>query len=89
MMELLLGEEVCQEHLEDEARFRDSTRQTFVLPNSLSNGLAFAHTIGIILIMILASSVLGTEYGWGTLRAVLTRASTAGSSWERRRCRSC
>ena len=73
MMELLLGEEVCQEHLEDEARFRDSTRQTFVLPNSLSNGLAFAHTIGIILIMILASSVLGTEYGWGTLRAVLTR----------------
>ena len=73
MMEFLLGEETCQEHLEDEALFRDSTRQTLVLPNSLSNGLAFAHTIGIILIMILTSSVLGTEYGWGTLRAVLTR----------------
>ncbi len=73
IVELHLGEEVCQEHLEDEARFRDNTRQTFVLPNSLSNGLTVAHTIGVILIMILASSVLGTEYGWGTLRAVLTR----------------
>ena len=66
-------EGVCPEEIEEEARFRDNTRQTFVLPNSLSNGLAFAHTIGIILITILASSVLGTEYGWGTLRAVLTR----------------
>ena len=55
------------------SRFRDNTRQTFVLPNSLSNGLAVAHSIGAVLIMILASSVLGTEYGWGTLRAVLTR----------------
>ena len=68
-----LREVVCQDQLEEEARFRDNTRQTFVLPNSLSNGLAVAHTIGVILIMILASSVLGTEYGWGTLRAVLTR----------------
>ena len=73
MMELFLGEEMCQEHLEDEVLFRDSTRQTFVLPNSLSNGLAVAHSIGVILIMILASSVLGTEYGWGTLRGTLTR----------------
>ena len=68
-----LREEACPDQIEEEARFRDNTRQTFVLPDSLSNGLAVAHSIGVILIMILASSVLGTEYGWGTLRAVLTR----------------
>ena len=59
IVELFLGEEVCQEHLEDEARFRDNTRQTFVLPNSLSNGLTVAHTIGVILIMILGASTVG------------------------------
>ena len=68
-----LREEVCPGQTEEEARFRDNTRQTFVLPNSLSNGLAVAHSIGAVLIRILASSVLGTEYGWATLRAVLTR----------------
>ena len=73
IVELHLGEEVCQEHLEDEARFRDNTRQTFVLPNSLSNGLTVAHTIGVILIMILGASTVGAEYGWGTLRTALTR----------------
>ncbi len=69
IVELHLGEEVCQEHLEDEARFRDNTRQTFVLPN----GLAVAHSIGAVFIMILGASAMGIEYGWGTLRAVLTR----------------
>ena len=68
-----LRDVVCQDQLEEEARFRDSTRQSFVLPNSLSNGLAVAHSIGAVLIMILAASVLGTEYGWGTLRAALAR----------------
>ena len=68
-----LREEACPSQIEEEARFRDSTRQSFVLPNSLSNGLAVAHSIGAVLIMILAASVLGTEYGWGTLRATLAR----------------
>ena len=68
-----LREVVCQDQIEEEARFRDNTRQSFVLPNSLSNGLAVAHSIGAVLIMILAASVLGTEYGWGTLRATLAR----------------
>ena len=68
-----LREEDCPDQLEEEARFRDNTRQTFVLPNSLSNGLAVAHSIGTVLIMILAASSMGGEYGWGTLRLALTR----------------
>ena len=68
-----LREEDCPDQIKEEARFRDNTRQTFVLPNSLSNGLAVAHSIGAVLIMILGASAMGIEYGWGTLRAVLTR----------------
>ena len=79
-----LREEACPDQIEEEARFRDNTRQTFVLPDSLSNGLAVAHSIGVILIMILASSVLGTEYGWGTLRKVYFDLSTSSPGLIRR-----
>ena len=52
----------------------DDIRQAMFLPNSLMfalvSSLAF---FGVILIMILAASVPGTEYGWGTLRTVLVR----------------
>ena len=58
-----LREERCPGQIEEEARFRDGTRRVFVLPDSVSNGLGVAHGIGAVLIMILASSVLGTEYG--------------------------
>ena len=44
-----------------------------MLPNSVSSAIGFAQTIGIVLIMILAASSMGGEYGWGTLRAALTR----------------
>ena len=42
-----------------------------VPPRNISLGLVFAHTVGVMLIIVLASSVIGTEYGWGTLRAAL------------------
>ncbi len=49
-------------------------RQAMFPPNSLLfalvSSLAF---FGVILMMILAASVPGTEYGWGTLRTVLVR----------------
>ena len=38
-------------------------------------GLLVAQVYGIFLIMILAASLLGAEYGWGTLRTVLTRGT--------------
>ena len=49
-------------------------RQAMFLPNSLMFALVSALAFfGVILIMILAASVPGTEYGWGTLRTVLVR----------------
>ena len=68
-----LREKVCPGQIEEEARFHGETRRVFVLPDSVSNGLGVAHSIGVILIMILGASAMGIEYGWGTLRAVLTR----------------
>ena len=44
-------------------------------PNIAVIGLAVSHGFGIILIMILAASLTGTEYGWGTVRTVLTRGA--------------
>ena len=48
--------------------------QRFAPPGSIVNGLDIVTTtFGAVLVMILASSATGVEYGWGTLRAVLTR----------------
>ena len=52
---------------------RQEARERFVLPDSLSNALAVGSNVGVILVMILAASVIGGEYGWGALRTALTR----------------
>ena len=49
--------------------------EVLAFPNIAVLGLAVAHGFGVILIMILAASLTGTEYGWGTLRTVLTRGA--------------
>jgi ABC-2 type transport system permease protein len=38
------------------------------------NGLAFVAPFGSILVVVFASSLIGSEYGWNTLRPVLARA---------------
>ena len=58
---------------EQAVRGADSTRLLF--PNSVVGGLLVAQVYGIVLIMILTTSLLGTEFGWGTLRTVLTRGT--------------
>ena len=65
----------CENLDEKEKRFREDARQSFVLPSSLANSLGIGHTIGVMLILILASSAMGVEYGWGTLRTALTRGA--------------
>ncbi len=65
--------DLCENLDEEERRFREEMRQRIILPGSLSNSLGIAHAIGVILIVILGPSSMGVEYGWGTLRAVLTR----------------
>jgi ABC-2 type transport system permease protein len=47
----------------------------FTMPGSIPNVLGLAHSIGVILILILTASVLGTEYRWGTLRSILARGT--------------
>ena len=49
--------------------------ELFAFPTSLTNGLIVAHGFGGILLMILAASLMGSEYGWGTLRTVLTKGT--------------
>ena len=51
---------------------RQEGRERFVVPSSLANALAVGSGVGTVLIMILAASVIGAEYGWGTLRTTLT-----------------
>ena len=49
--------------------------ELLAFPNNAVIGLAISHGFSIILIMILAASLTGTEYGWGTVRTVLTRGA--------------
>ena len=42
-------------------------------------GLTLVSQLGIILVVILASSLIGTEFGWGTIRTLLPRAATRSS----------
>ncbi len=60
---------------ETEQAVRGADDVFLLFPNSVVGGLLVAQVYGIVLIMILAASLLGAEYGWGTLRTVLTRGT--------------
>lgn len=47
-------------------------RQAFVLPGSIGRAIGATSAFGPVLMIVLAASVAGAEYGWGTLRHVLT-----------------
>ena len=65
-------QEICANEAEQERLFRETSRKSFILPNSLARSLGFAQTIGAMLVLILASLAIGVEYGWGTLRPAFT-----------------
>ena len=46
-----------------------------MLPASVSNALGVGFNFGVVIIMILAASVIGSEYGWGTLRMTLAKGT--------------
>ena len=57
---------------EDESGLQESdSRRFFIMPASIYNGLSAASFMGIIVAIVLAASVMGTEYSWGTLRTSL------------------
>jgi len=67
---LLQFAENCESVDEDS----NDMRQALLPPNSLLFALASSLAFfGVILMMILAASTTGTEYGWGTLRTVLVK----------------
>ncbi len=51
------------------------TGGTLRLPDVITEGLGFGYQIVGILIIIWAASALGSEYGWGTFRAILAKGS--------------
>ena len=65
----------CPDIVEEIAEVRERHRGFFVLPGGLANALGVAHYIGLLLVMILAASAVGAEYGWGTLRTALTKGT--------------
>ena len=65
--------EICEKRLENQVKQREWHSQVFVAPVSLANGLASSHFFGVFLVIFLASSLLGSEYGQGALRLALAR----------------
>ena len=54
----------------------DIERQAFVLPWSLTSILDTIQSLGSILLGIVAASLVGTEYSWGTVRSCLVRGQS-------------
>ena len=59
----------------DETNPRDEFRAVFVMPDAITGAVEASIFIGPILIMVLAVSSIGSEYGLGTLRTTLTRGT--------------
>lgn len=53
----------------------DQFIEMFAFPTSLANGFIAGRGFGGVLVMILAASLIGSEYGWGALRTVLTKGT--------------
>ena len=50
-------------------------RNNFTIPGALNSALGVSESVGVFLLAILTASVIGTEYGWGTLRSVLAKGT--------------
>ena len=80
-----LPEEVRTSFLEDVERFREEDctntdplheiRMAFTVPHSITGSMNGLAGFAPFLILILTASLIGSEYGWGTLRTTLTRGA--------------
>ncbi len=50
---------------------RDEQLSGFLLPSSIANGFEIVGGFGSILVVVLAASAVGSEYGWGTVRVLV------------------
>ena len=55
---------------------QEEERHAFVLPWSLTSSLNTIQSLGSILLAVVAASLVGTEYSWGTVRSCLVRGQT-------------
>lgn len=44
---------------------------SLMVPNMIEDTLGLSHTLGLILMPVLAASIIGSEFSWGTMRAVV------------------
>ena len=63
----------CQQLLEEEMERRRDMLDRIILPGSVAGTLSLTHGFGVLLVAILTASVVGAEFGWGTLQLVLAR----------------
>ena len=80
-----LSEELRQKFIQDVDRFQeescsnasplDEFRKAFTIPHSISRSVVGLVGFAPFLILILTASLIGSEYGWGTLRTTLTRGA--------------
>ena len=80
-----LPEELRQKFIQDVDRFQeescsnasplDEFRKAFTIPHSISRSVVGLVGFAPFLILILTASLIGSEYGWGTLRTTLTRGA--------------
>ncbi len=54
----------------------DRIRSEFTLPGSIQSALTPAQLVGLILLAILTASVIGAEYGLGTLRPIIAKGTS-------------
>ena len=50
-------------------------KENIILPGAMGNIFASIPGMGMFLVMILAASIIGNEYGWGTVRQAIARGS--------------
>ena len=71
----LASVEGFRETCEGYEEFRTFTSNAVLLPNSILLGFTLLQGTLFILVSILGAAALGSEYGWGTLRTVLTKGT--------------
>lgn len=71
----LANVEEFRESCEGYEEFREFTSNAVLLPNSIILGFTLLQGTLFILVSILGAAALGGEYGWGTLRTVLTKGT--------------
>jgi len=73
--EAALFSQQCQKQAAQNQQQLQDSYATITLPGGVVNALHISEQIGLILIAILAASLIGTDFAWGTMRTVLVKGT--------------